>query len=276
MMRLLALDFDGVISDSAPEAFSVALRTYLELVPDSQLAELARPMLGAQAPSLQSVAAHALYPAFLELMPLGNRAEDYGVILGALELRRDVPDQAAYDVLHAGTDPSWLRAYHKRFYKVRAALAARDAEGWERLMGPYPELLEILRRRGGDAILAIATAKDRRSVEKLLRVYGIDDLIPLERVHDKETGVTKDAHLEHLGRQFGLAPEEMTFIDDKVNHLDVVAKLGVRCGLAAWGYNGPREVALASERGHLVCSLGDAEEQLFEAKTGSNPGASAG
>ena len=27
-MRVLTLDFDGVISDSAPEAFAVALRTY--------------------------------------------------------------------------------------------------------------------------------------------------------------------------------------------------------------------------------------------------------
>jgi len=275
-VRLLALDFDGVISDSAPEAFSVALRTYLELLPDSQLAGVAQSMLGAKAPSPESVAGHPLYPGFLELMPLGNRAEDYGVILGALELRRDVPDQAAYDVLHAGTERSWLRRYHKSFYKIRAGLAARDAEGWERLMGPYPELLEILRRRSGDAVLAIATAKDRRSVEKLLQIYGIADLIPLERVHDKETGVTKDAHLEHLGRQFGLAPEEMTFIDDKVNHLDVVAKLGVRCGLAAWGYNGTREAALARQRGHLVCSLADVEEQLFAAESGPNPSVPSG
>ena len=38
MLRLLALDFDGVIADSAPEAFVVALRTYCELRPEAGFA----------------------------------------------------------------------------------------------------------------------------------------------------------------------------------------------------------------------------------------------
>jgi phosphoglycolate phosphatase-like HAD superfamily hydrolase len=61
----------------------------------------------------------------------------------------------------------------------------------------------------------------------------------------------------------GLDFAEITFVDDKVNHLDAVAPLGVRCALAAWGYNGPREHRLAQGRGHLVCHLEDLETQLF-------------
>jgi phosphoglycolate phosphatase-like HAD superfamily hydrolase len=112
--------------------------------------------------------------------------------------------------------------------------------------------------------LAIATAKDRRSVHTLLHAYGIGDLFDDERLLDKETGVSKSAHLEHLRGRFGVDYAEITFLDDKVNHLDDVAKLGVRCGLAAWGYNGEREARLARARGHLVCSLDDVEEQLFD------------
>ncbi len=37
-MHVLALDFDGVISDSAPEAFVVALRTFAALSPGTALA----------------------------------------------------------------------------------------------------------------------------------------------------------------------------------------------------------------------------------------------
>ncbi len=57
---------------------------------------------------------------------------------------------------------------------------------------------------------------------------------------------------------------ETTFIDDKVSHLDRVGKLGVRCALAAWGYNGSREHSLARESGHLVCSLSNVDAQLFD------------
>jgi hypothetical protein len=130
VLRLLALDFDGVISDSAPEAFVVALRTYAELRPDSALTALARRFGGGGAPTMEAVRGSAAYAAFLEIMPLGNRAEDYAVGLSALDAGRAVPDQAAYDALRAEHDPAWLRDFHARFYRVRHALAEGDPDGW--------------------------------------------------------------------------------------------------------------------------------------------------
>ena len=263
MLRLLALDFDGVISNSAPEAFVVALRTYREMRPDSSHGEYDALLRGPAAPAPEAIAGDVLFAAFLEMMPLGNRAEDYAVGLAALEAGVQLPDQSSYDRFKAGLDPEWMRSFHKRFYRVRAAMSDADPAAWQRLMGPYPGVTELLRRWAGDALLAIATSKDRRSVGRLLEAYGIADLFPEGRVLDKETGVSKRAHLEHLQQVFGVSYSETTFVDDKVNHLDAVAPLGVRCGLAAWGYNGEREVALARARGYLVLGLEDAEAQLF-------------
>ena len=247
-MKALVLDFDGVVSDSAPEAFRVALRTYTERNPNSSLGAMAKA---------------ALYRAFLELMPLGNRAEDFGVALAAIEAGRELPDQAAYDAFYRERDRAELRAFHRRFYKVRAAFAREAPEEWRALLAPYPKFLATLRRRAHEVELAIATAKDRHSVRELLEGYGIDDLFPEDRVLDKETGVSKAVHLTHLKQNLGLEYPEMTFVDDKVNHLDVVAPLGVRCALACWGYNGPREHALARARGYVVCALDDVERKLF-------------
>jgi len=262
-VRLLALDFDGVISDSAPEAFVVALRTFGELRPASALVGEVAAVLGRAAPSRGQVLAHPLYPAFLELMPLGNRAEDYAVILAAIEAGVRIPDQSAYDAWRGGQGRDWLRTFHKSFYLVRTALSESDPRGWGALLGPYPPLPVALRRHAGEVVLAIATAKDRRSVGKLLRAYGIADLFPEDRVLDKETGVSKAEHLAHLHGVLGIPYPEMTFLEDKVNHLDAAAGLGVRCALAAWGYNGEREIRQARARGYLVCTLDDFERQLF-------------
>jgi len=263
--HLLALDFDGVISDSAAEAYVVALRTYAALQPDTKLREeLAR--LGAgegAAPARDVVTAAPLYAPFLELMPLGNRAEDYGVMLAAIEAKADVPDQSAYDAFRDALGREWPRSFHKRFYVERKALSDADPEAWRGLMGPYERFCVILRRNASRAELAIATAKDRRSVKALLESYGLADLFRPERVLDKETGVSKRSHVEHLHRTTGIPLPDITFVDDKVNHLESVAPLGARCGLAAWGYNGPREEALARERGFRVVTLDDAEAQLF-------------
>jgi len=261
--RLLALDFDGVISDSAPEAFAAALLTYTDMLPESRFRDRRGYLEGDRLPGVSELAADPLYDSFLELMPLGNRAEDYAVIFAALEAGKPVVDQTAYDTFRSELDDRWLQRFHIHFYENRTSLSTRDPEGWRRLMGPYPQLLPVLARRSGDAVLAIATAKDRRSVGMLLRDYGIEDLFPDGRVLDKETGVHKDSHLRQLHRTLGIGYSEMIFVDDKVNHLDTVAELGVRCALASWGYNGEREVALARVRGYLICTLEDVEAQLF-------------
>jgi phosphoglycolate phosphatase-like HAD superfamily hydrolase len=247
-MKALVLDFDGVISDSAREAFLVARRAYLDLLPESPLA---------------AAEEGALFEPFRELMPLGNRAEDYGTALAALQEGVDLPDQATYDVFRSSRDAAWLERYHTRFYEVRTALSREDPEGWRGLNLPYEPFLRLLRRRAGDTVYAIATSKDRRSVRVLLESYGIADLIPEQLVEDKEAGPRKNVHLRRLQRRLGIPPDETTFVDDKVNHLDNVAPLGIRCALAAWGYNGPREHDLARGRGYLVCTLSDAEALLF-------------
>jgi phosphoglycolate phosphatase-like HAD superfamily hydrolase len=142
-------------------------------------------------------------------------------------------------------------------------LARTDPDGWRALMHPYRPFVEVLRRRSGVATYAIATSKDRPSVDVLLRGYGIEDLFPPRLIMDKEAGERKTRHLQQLREVLQLDFPEMTFVDDKVNHLDAVAPLGVRCALAAWGYNGRREHELASGRGYLVCRLEDVEQQLF-------------
>jgi phosphoglycolate phosphatase-like HAD superfamily hydrolase len=71
-------------------------------------------------------------------------------------------------------------------------------------------------------------------------------------------------HVTQLAVQVGCAPAEVTFVDDKLNHLEDVAALGARCVLAAWGYNGVREQRSAAAQGFLVCGLDDFEAQVFE------------
>jgi phosphoglycolate phosphatase-like HAD superfamily hydrolase len=263
-VRLLALDFDGVISDSAPEAFVVALRTWCALHPETRLRAAAGELLDDRSvPPLGEIAHCSLYAPFLEMMPLGNRAEDYAVELHALDADVVLEDQSAYDAYKARIGPDALRAFHRRFYRARSALSDLAPAAWHGLMSVYPGLPELLRRRSDGCVLAIATSKDRRSVRKLLEAYGIADLFPEARVLDKEAGSSKRAHLEQLGAAHGLGFSELTFVDDKVNHLDDVAGLGVVCALAGWGYNGPREARLAADRGYAVLRLEELEQQLF-------------
>ena len=263
MMKALVLDFDGVISDSAPESYIVALRTYTEMCPESGLRAALAALAENGSYHPQRVRASASYREFLDLMPLGNRAEDYGVALMIMEQDTSIPDQQAYDRIRKQASPDFLTRFHERFYPIRTSFSRHDPGGWRALIGPYQPFVTILQRLAARTTLAIATAKDRRSVGMLLRDYGIADIFPEERILDKEAGVSKVAHLQHVRRTLGHEYSELTFLDDKVNHLDAVAQLGVRCALADWGYNGEREHALANKKGYCVCSMEDVERRLF-------------
>lgn len=267
-MRVLALDFDGVISDSAPEAFVVALRTYVALCSGDDTT-LAPDLAALEACGLErsAVVASRLYADFVDFMPLGNRAEDFGVEFAALDEGRVLRDQGDYDAYKRALEasrPEFSQSFHTLFYRQRSEFAQRDAQRWLALMGPYQPFLSILKRRAKDRVLAIATAKDFESVGRLLDHYGIADLFPPDRVLDKETGASKRAHLEELASRLNTPFERIAFVDDKVNHLEDVSALGVRPVLSAWGYNGIREQERARACGFEVCSLADAEHVLFD------------
>ncbi len=128
-MKILALDFDGVISDSAPECFWVALRTLLRMRPSARHREmLARWNELEAAEARTAVSRDPLYQGFLELMPLGNRAEDFGVALLGLEAGVRLADQAAYDRYFASCDPAFAEDFHDLFYRERDAFRAADPE----------------------------------------------------------------------------------------------------------------------------------------------------
>ncbi|MDP6980493.1 MAG: hypothetical protein QF570_18150 [Myxococcota bacterium] len=263
-MKVLALDFDGVISDSAPECFWVAVRTLERVRPgslDASRLERWSAMSGTDA--REAIQRDPLFAGFLDIMPLGNRAEDFGVSLLALEAGESIENQADYDRWFAEQALDFTKAFHEHFYDERAQLRAASEEDWGLLMSPYGELIDLLRRHRGACDVVIATAKDRDSVSRLVSRFEIGDVFALDRIYDKEWGRDKQAHIRAVQGDFDVPFEDITFIDDKANHLVSVAKLGARCVLASWGYNGPRERAYATDRGLAVYGLDKLEGALF-------------
>ncbi len=254
-MQALALDFDGVIADSRRETFEVALATYREMRPTVDF---------------DRIAPEILYARFSALLPFGNRAEDFGVALAAIdgEISENcsprILDQETYWAFARQRDATWLTEFHSRFYLNRRKLREENLQAWLAWTPPYSRFVALLPKLAQQWRLAIATAKDRDSVELLLCEYGIAELFDPQLIFDKETGVNKSAHFQALRARLQIPFEKITFIDDKVNHLDVAAKLRLSCVLAAWGYNTLQEHELARARGYSVLELDQVEALLLE------------
>jgi phosphoglycolate phosphatase-like HAD superfamily hydrolase len=260
-MRALALDFDGVLCDSAREVFTVAVRTYARLHPGSAVVEATLSEPNPEDAAID-VSPAATYADFRQLMPLGRRSEDFGVALHAMDLGLELADQEAWDGFRRLLDPGWLQTFHAAFYETRDRLRTTDTDRWLALYDSYPGLAPFLRRAAARVELAVATARDAASVDVLLEHLGIADLIPRRLRLDKETGRHKTEHLTVLSERLGVAFPDITFIDDRVNQLERVAPLGVRAVLAGWGHNTPREHARAAAFGFPVARL-DALDELL-------------
>ena len=263
-MHVLALDFDGVLCDSSREVFVVAVDTFAAMEPSSQL-------LGALLPLRDNAAAGGfehreseIYKGFRDLLPLGNRAEDFGVSLRAIEKKTPIHDQGGYDAFYRDIGQTWLDRFHRRFYECRAHLREGNIDRWLRLHLPFPGFSDTLRKHKDRTQPAVATAKDARSVRLLLDALGFESVFDSELILDKETGVEKTHHLRALHECTGADFNDITFVDDKVNHLVKVAALGVRPVLAGWGFNTDREHELARELGFEVADLGTADDVLFK------------
>lgn len=253
MIELLALDFDGVVCDSAGESFLVACTAFLQSAPDASICERL-PRVEPEAP-VSPDPRDPIFGRFLEHMPLGNRAEDYAVVLRAIDEDVLLKDQGDYDGFKAKLDPRWLQDFHETYYTVRRTFQDLDPVGWLQLARPYAGISGLLHDLPDGIRLAIATARDHESVDRILEAHQLQTLFNPRLIIDKDAGVSKRTHLELLHERSGVPFSATLFVDDKINHLDSVAPLGVHCGLAAWGYNGLRERALAVERGYSVLDM---------------------
>jgi phosphoglycolate phosphatase-like HAD superfamily hydrolase len=263
-MHVLALDFDGVLCDSSREVFVVAIDTYALIEPGSDLLDSLIPLRNHALRGGNEFQVHEIARRFHDLLPLGNRAEDFGVSLRAIDDGAAIFDQESYDAFYRGFRREWLDLFHRRFYECRRNLREADVTAWLQLHLPFEGFADTLRRHADRTQLGVATAKDGASVRLLLDELEMGGLFGPELILDKETGVEKTQHLRALRARTGSEFGNITFVDDKVNHLVRVAELGVRPVLAGWGFNSEREHALARGLGFAVADLARAGEILFK------------
>lgn len=264
---ILVFDFDGVISNSVHDSFRTAVNTYISFRPAHRL-PLDKPLSTSTETFQFEKDRPELFKGFKDLMPLGSRAEDYYAILMILERNETggISDQADFNAFNRRIPPAEQLAFHELFYAIRRELQKKNPEDWAALMPLFPGVADALFALAGRFTLAIATAKDRFSVDIQLKGYGIDRLFRPENILDKDFAESKHAHLSKLHELYGVPYDRIHFIDDKVLHLISVKDLGVRSYLALWGFNTPREHEIAEKEGFTLLSL----EHLKDLGNGGN------
>ena len=224
--RLVAFDFDGVLCDTAREAF----RSAWAVCRDLKLVD------GAPPPDLGA--------AFLRMRPVAEFGYEFPVLLLALKEGAPEPE------LERSFQSVWRPRILERYGLTRPQLTAgldtardrairEDLDGWLSEQGLYPGVAERLRAILADGLLAyVITTKGGRFAQKLLEIHGV--AFPADRVWGKEQGRPKAALLRSLIQTYGLRPAEVWFVEDRLQTLRAVERepdlQEVGLIFATWGY----------------------------------------
>lgn len=251
--QILVFDFDGVICNSIHDSFLTALNSYIQISPDHGL-----PLDRSLNPDnvLLFEQNHGdFFKQFSQLMPLGNFAEDYFVVIRILEEKKseEMKNQSHFDKFKRSISREKLATYQTIFYETRQRMQEEDPDSWASLLPPFPGITESIRSLSRRFVCCIATSKDHQSVDILIRKYGINNCFQPENILDKDFAESKRDHLLRFHQEHDVSYKNIMFIDDKVSHLMKVKDLGIQAYLALWGFNTEREHEIAREQGfHLL------------------------
>ena len=220
-----ALDFDGVICDSAIETGVSAWKSAVTLWDD-----ISSPL-----------PAPELLDKFRQVRPIMGTG--YEAILIVRLLYDGETVEAIMDDYHAKTqkviEDSWLNidSLKKLFGETRDSWIEDDIDGWIEMNPLFSGVAEKLQQLSSQGVWYIVTTKQERFVKHILSANQVE--LSDDRIFGLDRNMTKEAILIDLAKKH--SQERIYFVEDMLASLMKVLnneKLeSVKLFLALWGYN---------------------------------------
>ncbi len=222
--KLYALDFDGVICDSAVETAITGWKA-ARLIWDDMPPAVPTQGIG----------------HFREVRPLietgyeailAMRLLFLGKTVAEIEQNYGVLSQQLLQEVEGGVD-----SLKKRFGATRDQWIAEDLAGWVAMNPLFPGMVGKLRLIQEQSLCYIITTKQERFVKQILNAHNLD--MPDGRIFGLDRNMGKPAVLRYV---LAAHPERViVFIEDRlptlVNILNAQDLAGVQLILALWGYH---------------------------------------
>ena len=242
VQQLYALDFDGVICDSAVETAMTGWKAASKIWPD----------MTTDVPQL-------LVTRFREVRPLIETGYEAILAMRLLQqgyekdhIFQHYPSLMAALLQEAAVTVAQLK---QLFAETRDHWIAENLSDWIAQNPLFPGIAAYLQQWQGRQAWYIITTKQERFVQQILAAHAIS--LEPERIYGLDRNMSKVEVLLQMQVQHPEA--ELIFIEDRLPTLFNVAKhpdlQGVKLQLALWGYNTASDQQAAMEHGIACCSL---------------------
>jgi len=235
-LKILALDFDGVIVDSVLDSLFVGYNTYLRLYGQEVKKNFGgEPFIFENWEKIKRNYQKEI-KYYRTLRPYIRGATDYGLIQKLMEEKKVIESQEEFDNYRNSVDFDF-EDYEKEFYKERERLQNIDYRAWFNLEPPYPKIIQGMKKLLEEEIkIVIATSNRRKAITKSFTPEYFGFTIEPKDILDKRFGEDKSEQMIHIVKFYKVNFEDIYFVDDQVSHLIQTRPLGIKVILAGWSY----------------------------------------
>jgi phosphoglycolate phosphatase-like HAD superfamily hydrolase len=251
-MKILALDFDGVIVDSLRDAFVTGFNAYLTLFPSTKLLDgkkITYSMIGFDFFDTD------LFDRFEKLRGYVNSGEHIIVAFAAIDADKKINSQNDFDKFTEGFSKKDIKRFEKAFYDERKSLKT-DIREWYKLNHVFNIIAKVIRDFKDKERLYIVTSKDKDTVFSLCKKkkLGVNE----NNILDRFSELNKLKKLKQISKDLSIKEEDVYFIDDLLLHLlSIKENSNVNCFMASWGYNDKAQIKEAKVKGIKVLNEDD-------------------
>jgi phosphoglycolate phosphatase-like HAD superfamily hydrolase len=226
MIKILALDFDGVICDGLHEYFETSKRTYNQIWNQEKLNN------------------QDLRKSFYTLRPVIESGWEMPILLRALLLNFSEAEilenwsKVCQEIVEL--EDLTPKNIAEKLDAIRNTWIKTDLQTWLNLHNFYPGVIEKLNKIINSGLkLYIITTKEGKFTRELLINQGVK--IPENMIFGKEKKRPKYETLRQIIKENQIKPAEIYFVEDRLPALELVNEQPdlkeVGLFLASWGYN---------------------------------------
>ena len=216
---VVAIDFDGTISDTVFETYVQSLKAYQELGGKVKHSPVVEKQYRAARPLITKVEHLFSVWKLIEANPHIN-------------FNHIKQEQMNAEFM---ADAERNKVFSEKFYANRKHMQTQTPEKWVALNKSFPKIAEFIKRARRYNDVYIATAKDKVSIMSLLKRYGIQ--IPEERIISVEFSKDKRLQLKEISRLSGKSLSKIVLVEDAIEQLKGAKEIGAKGLLYRRGYS---------------------------------------
>ena len=245
-MKVLVLDFDGVIADSQMECLFVGFNTYLDFNQNTKLFDGRKFTFDNFDFLIQKHRKEI--EKYKSLRPYVIDAFCYYALMYIIEKNIVIKSRNDYNGLREKLAKNIHGHFVSAFYEERHKLIENSLNDWLSLVKPYQKIISAVIRLSNKFNLAISTNNRKFTIDAFSRKHGINPKI----VIDSSFGSDKKLHIENIKNSLGANFSDIYFVDDQIRNLIKLLPLGVHCYLTTWGYNTKKQHEEAKKMGAVL------------------------